>query len=255
MDSMGAYEILDIVVKAAGEAGYLPPTFSPGARYVAEASFEVDYVPDDITLVYEDLGQPVQVHLNERRITDLPTEELVWDKCNRVVAVRDYLKKGKNKIRFESSVPLLLDKFPCNHGLEPVVLRGSFVVRDERICRPGANLPIGDWRTVGFPNYSGEIGYRQKFDLPNEYMDKKLMVEISDVRETVEVWLNGKRVGERIAAPFAVDITEAAVPGNNTLELRVNNTAENLLGTPVPSGLLGGTVVVPYNMCRANIEL
>ena len=255
MDSMGAYEILDIVVKAAGEAGYLPPTFSPGARYVAEASFEVDYLPDDITLVYEDLGQPVQIHLNERLITDLPTEEIVWDKCNRVVTVRDYLKRGKNTIRFESSVPLLLDKFPCNHGLEPVVLRGSFVVRDQRICRPEANLPIGDWRSVGFPNYSGEIGYRQKFDLPNEYLDKKLMVEISDVRETVEVWLNGKKIVERIVAPFAADITEAAVPGGNTLELRVNNTAENLLGTPVPSGLLGGVAVVPYNVCRANVEL
>jgi len=39
------------------------------------------------------------------------------------------------------------------------------------------------------------------------------------------------------------------------LELRVNNTAENLLGMPVCSGLVGSVAVVPYTVYKAGINL
>ena len=129
------------------------------------------------------------------------------------------------------------------------------MIRNARIRKFDSNVPAGDWRTVGFPNYTGEIAYRQTFNLPAEYLDKKLMLEISDVRETVEVWLNDRKVGTRIAVPLAVDISEAAVQGDNALELRVNNTAENLLGTPVLSGLVGSVAIVPYNIYSTKIDL
>jgi len=255
LEEMGPYEMIDVVVAAANEAGLLPPTFTPGARYTAEASFNVAYVSDDITLVYEDLDQPVEITLNGKRVTEPISSECVWDRCNRIIPVKDYLKMGKNRIRFESRVPPFLDKFPCCHGLEPVVLRGSFMVSKGSIRKFDSNVPAGDWRAVGFPNYVGEIAYRQTINLPAEYLDKKLMLEIGDVRETVEVWLNGRMVGERIASPFTVDISEAAALGDNALELRVNNTAENLLGTPVPSGLLSNIKIVPYNVCKIHIDL
>lgn len=255
LEEMGPYEMIDVVVAAANEAGLLPPAFTPGARYTAEASFDVAYFSDDITLVYEDLDQPVEITLNGKRVTEPTSSECVWDRCNRVIPVKDYLKMGKNRIRFESRVPPFLDKFPCCHGLEPVVLRGSFIVSKGSIRKFDSNVPAGDWRAVGFPNYVGEIAYRQTINLPAEYLDKKLMLEIGDVRETVEVWLNGRMVGERIASPFTVDISEAAALGDNALELRVNNTAENLLGTPVPSGLLSNIKIVPYNVCKIHIDL
>jgi hypothetical protein len=53
------------------------------------------------------------------------------------------------------------------------------------------------------------------------------------VREAAIVLLNGKRVGDLWHPPYSIDLTSAIRAGNNTLELRVFNTAINeLAGQP-----------------------
>jgi hypothetical protein len=85
------------------------------------------------------------------------------------------------------------------------------------------------------------------------------------VREAAEVFLNGTRVGSVWAPPFELNIAGFLHAGNNTLEIRVTNTAINALDgnsppdyralierfgerflpptptdqSPLPSGLLG----------------
>ncbi len=49
----------------------------------------------------------------------------------------------------------------------------------------------------------------------------------------------GKPCGARIWAPHTVDITDAARPGANVLEVRVANLANNSYGDLRPSGLIG----------------
>ena len=248
-------EMIDVVVAAANDAGLLPPSLAPGVRYVAEASFNVAHIAVDIELAYEDLGEPVEITLNGTRVAAPRTSTYIWDACNLVVPVRSRLVLGRNRIRVESRVPGFPDKMPSYHGLEPVVLCGTFAVRHDTIGKLNPKVTTGDWRDVGFPHYSGEIVYGQRFDLPAFYLSKRLRIEVSDVREVVEVWLNGQRVGDRIVAPFALDITEAALEGRNDLELRISNTAENLLGIPVASGLIGSVAIVPYNPCAVTVAL
>jgi hypothetical protein len=53
------------------------------------------------------------------------------------------------------------------------------------------------------------------------------------IREAAEVFVNGKHVEDLWHPPYAVDISSAAHPGENTLELRIFNTAINeLAGQP-----------------------
>ena len=53
------------------------------------------------------------------------------------------------------------------------------------------------------------------------------------VREAAIVLVNGKRVGDLWHPPYAIDLTSAIRAGDNTLELRVFNTAINeLAGQP-----------------------
>jgi hypothetical protein len=53
------------------------------------------------------------------------------------------------------------------------------------------------------------------------------------IREAAIVLLNGKRVGDLWHPPYSIDLTSAIRPGDNTLELRVFNTAINeLAGQP-----------------------
>lgn len=49
------------------------------------------------------------------------------------------------------------------------------------------------------------------------------------VRETAEVYVNGKRAGSVWSAPFTVSLKGLVHPGSNRLEIRVSNTAINAL--------------------------
>jgi hypothetical protein len=96
--------------------------------------------------------------------------------------------------------------------------------------------------------------------------DKMLELDLGDIRELAEVKLNGQDLGILWTPPFALDITSAARPGRNRLEVRVTNLWSNrLIGdaqlppgqrttrtniakltarTPLmPSGLLGPVVL------------
>jgi hypothetical protein len=53
------------------------------------------------------------------------------------------------------------------------------------------------------------------------------------IREAAEVFINGKHVGDLWHPPYTIDVTSGAHAGENTLELRIFNTAINeLAGQP-----------------------
>ncbi len=57
----------------------------------------------------------------------------------------------------------------------------------------------------------------------------------SPVREAAEVWVNGKRVGSVWHPPYALDVTGALHTGGNRIEIRVANTAINMLAGRAPA--------------------
>jgi hypothetical protein len=58
--------------------------------------------------------------------------------------------------------------------------------------------------------------------------------------------VNGTSAGVRLWDPYVVELTDLLRNGENTLELRVANTARNLLsGVARPSGLAGPPRLVP----------
>jgi hypothetical protein len=114
----------------------------------------------------------------------------------------------------------------------------------------------------GIKFYSGKAVYRKSFDLPAGANGQSLWLDLGEVRELAEVKLNGQSCGIAWASPFRLDISRAAKPGTNQLEIEVVNFWPNrIIGdeslpeaqrltktnirkltskTPlVPSGLLG----------------
>ena len=102
--------------------------------------------------------------------------------------------------------------------------------------------------------YSGEVRYRTSFQTTAakgaqhvvlHFADGKLLPDTqagkngmrawydAPVREAAIVYLNGKRVGSLWHPPYDLDLTKFVHAGNNTLEIRVYNTAINeLAGQP-----------------------
>jgi hypothetical protein len=83
----------------------------------------------------------------------------------------------------------------------------------------------------GIKYFSGTATYRKKITIPTACFGQNhmLQLDLGGVREIAEVRLNGRALGVLWKAPFRVDITRAARPGENDLEVRVTNLWPNRL--------------------------
>jgi hypothetical protein len=118
--------------------------------------------------------------------------------------------------------------------------------------------------------FSGSGRYRLRFAAPDSVRRRTdLVLDLGDVREVAEVWLNGQPLGVAWCLPFRMRVPAGILRAQNTLEVRVTNLSANraryldakkiswktfydinlvdiryrpfdaTLGGPVPSGLLG----------------
>jgi len=86
-------------------------------------------------------------------------------------------------------------------------------------CGPG-QMETGDWQELGLEGYSGIVRYRQRVDLPTSEPGERFMLDLGDVRGTVNVVANGRDAGTRVLAPYRFDLTNA-VGGEETVEIDV----------------------------------
>ncbi len=120
----------------------------------------------------------------------------------------------------------------------------------------------------GIRHYSGKATYRVKFDLPEALRGAgaHVALDLGVIKHLAEVRLNGTPLGVLWTEPFRVDITAAARPTGNELEIDVVNLWPNrLIGDAavpaeqrltrtnvqfakdaplIPSGLLGPVTIV-----------
>jgi hypothetical protein len=96
--------------------------------------------------------------------------------------------------------------------------------------------PLNENAEPGIKYFSGIATYRRSFATPRGWKaGQPLWLDLGEVRELAEVWVNGKLVGTAWHAPYRVDVSAEAKPGANTLEVRVANLWVNrLIGDAQP---------------------
>ena len=98
---------------------------------------------------------------------------------------------------------------------------------------PAIELPrLISWtehRDPGVKYFSGTATYTKEFELPAALpaADRRLMLDLGEVRNLAEVELNGRKVALLWTPPFVCDVTDALTPGRNTLTIRVTNLLVN----------------------------
>ena len=119
----------------------------------------------------------------------------------------------------------------------PIELTGAWEVG----FAPGWGAPervtfdeLTDWtkRTEdGIRHFSGHATYRKTFALPAAALapGASLILDLGEVCDLAVVRVNGREVATLWLAPWQVDITSAAKPGANTLEIVVVNPWHNRL--------------------------
>ncbi len=112
--------------------------------------------------------------------------------------------------------------------------------------------------------YSGTVTYEKNVQI--EKIESKMILDLGDVANIAEVWVNDEKIGTRWAPPFIFDIAPYVKEGENNLQVLVTNTWRNQLlydirraeeqkktwttnppqnanETPSPSGLIGPVVI------------
>lgn len=92
--------------------------------------------------------------------------------------------------------------------------------------------------------FAGTIRYENTFQWNKE--ENIAILDLGDVYEIAEVWINGKNVGVRICPPYSFDVSEMFFKGENTVIVEVTNTLVkevqdkfSKFAQQEPSGLLG----------------
>lgn len=110
--------------------------------------------------------------------------------------------------------------------------RGAYAggaIPDPILLDCGSGLrSTGDWSEGSvMENYSGGARYRRDVTLESVPAGARVQLDLGDVVATAEVRINGENIGVRVAPPWVFDLTPAARPGTNRLEVTVYNTLAN----------------------------
>jgi hypothetical protein len=82
----------------------------------------------------------------------------------------------------------------------------------------------------GVRYYSGVATYQKKFTLAQmPAKNQRALLDLGEVREVAEVYLNGRPLGIRCWPPYRFDVSEAIRPGENFLVVEVANVLSNRL--------------------------
>lgn len=98
-------------------------------------------------------------------------------------------------------------------------------------------------RKKGFEKFSGVMEYKKTVNVEHP---GKWILDLGNVYESVEVWINGKSVGVRIAPSYQFVVSDHLIAGENRIKVRVVNTLAHQIADEFsmtmplePSGLLG----------------
>jgi hypothetical protein len=93
------------------------------------------------------------------------------------------------------------------------------------------HLPdLKDWTLIPQLQYfSGQGHYSLDFTLADRYLKPglELDLDLGDVRDVAEVWINGRKATTLLLLPYRLDATPYLQAGNNHLEVVVQNTLRN----------------------------
>ena len=91
---------------------------------------------------------------------------------------------------------------------------------------PGAER--GWWHKIeAYEDFSGTVEYRLDFDLPRQWEQGRIVLDLTDVSGVAEVWINGQHAGKCLWAPHEFEVGELLRGGANEVTIHITNTLAN----------------------------
>lgn len=191
---------------------------------------------DDVSILFEgDICQSLRV--NGKDVSDRQRSYRYFD-CNQIaVHIGDHLNIGRNACEFtyitqyEDTVLSPLAAYGGIYAIQPhIFVLGRFAVGDDgHLSAQSPTINSGPWESQGFPWYSGSGIYQTHITVDEAvcFSQARLCCDVGV--GCVEATINGLHCGVRVWEPYEIDISKALRVGSNDIEIKVTNTAANLL--------------------------
>ncbi len=116
------------------------------------------------------------------------------------------------------------DGRPVKGGTSVVLPAGAVPEHPVEFRSGTVDFPLKSWTDSSLAFYSGSAVFETDFELSREDAARALAIDLGEVGVAAEVWLNGRKLGERAWRPFRFDLTGKAAAGVNHLKVRVANS-------------------------------
>ncbi len=133
---------------------------------------------------------------------------------------------------------------PVPHVRQLTSVNGSWKVAFDGMGAPAQTTfpSLEDWSRSSDKSiryYSGTATYRKDLQIEPSWMEGgQIWLDLGNVQNIAEVFLNGKPAGLLWRKPFRFNISDSAVPGKNLLEVKITNTWVNrLVGDAQPGAV------------------
>lgn len=125
---------------------------------------------------------------------------------------------------------------------------------------PEITMPVlASWSmnaTSGVRYFSGTASYTHALDLPENWSKpgRRIFVDLGEVHEIAQVFVNGRDLGVLWKAPFRLDVTDALRPKGNRIEIRVTNLWPNRLIGDLQPGVEKKITWIEYSPIFAGLQ-
>ena len=111
----------------------------------------------------------------------------------------------------------------------------------DNICENGV---LADWSKWGLSEFSGVIRYENKINVSLDD-DMQYVLDLGEVANCAELYVNGEHVKDMIWAPYKANITSYLRDGDNDITIRVSNILGNhIKKIAYPAGLIGDVKLI-----------
>ncbi|MDB5084098.1 MAG: hypothetical protein JWN30_984, partial [Bacilli bacterium] len=109
--------------------------------------------------------------------------------------------------------------------------------------------PLSSWADwSGMEHFSGTVTYHNTFDLKDVQEIQSAVLDLGDVHEIAQVWINDQEAGVILWSPYQFDIRGFLKAGTNQIKVEVTNSMANRFDElMLPSGLLGPVTITTNN--------
>lgn len=150
----------------------------------------------------------------------------IMDARTGLFSIGEYVHEGENILSIS------LNRMHVLAEIAPVIIQGGFSVADAPkgfTIEAAGSLGLGSWRAQGFPFYSWDVAYSQKWDISDTSAPYTL--ELASWKGTVAVvYVNGEKAGIISRPPYELQVETLLCKGENIIEVRVAGSIRNVYG-------------------------